>query len=385
MASTTTSDSRRPPEADPAHAWRGARVTAVWPQAPGHVLHSYFNGSPEHPAGDRLLVFASNADDAHRGDLVVVDRADPERRRTLVTGVAVEDAHRQANQRWVCGGDAVVFNQLCGGEWRLVRIAVAGGEPTELCRGRQLFWGASDHAVVPVFGPPHAPGAHRDLELVDVRSGHVSVALTRDRVVADHPALVRELFGAQPPDSIAYPILSPDGTRVMFKLSAVGDGRFRSPGGSHRRGLFVYHLGSRTPLVARPEWGHPAWLADGRHIRDRHQVIDTDASGAAAVVDGPDWYPRGINTHAAPSPDGTLVALDVARGPLAAADGLWTVVIGGETGEPVRLHHDVATGNGTSSWRPTHPHPVFSPDGRRCHFHARRGDRVVLYQAERGA
>jgi hypothetical protein len=39
---------------------------------------------------------------------------------------------------------------------------------------------------------------------------------------------------------------------------------------------------------------------------------------------------------------------------------------------------------GATSWRPSHPHPVFSADGRRVYYNVNDGRWTQLYVAERG-
>lgn len=354
-------------------AWADCRIDAVVPGATGHVLHSYFNHCPESPDGRRVLYFSSTYADAQLGDLRWIDRASGESR-LLWADLEVQDAHRQANQQWVCGGRAVLVMCPQDEGWAVWRIDAESAERERLAVGRQVFWGQPQLDEVPLYGPYWAPGAHRDLELLDVTTGAVRTALTIDQVIADHADFVADTFGDARPDSIAFPVLSPDGQRVFFKLSRVGDGSARSDAGSVREGLFVYDLVSGRALGVYPSWGHPAWMPDSRRILRQHVVIDTDDMSTSELP----WYPQHANSHAAPSPDGHLLAIDIARDRFTARELHWAVVVGDLAGNWVTIHTDPAERHGTTSWRPVHPHPVFSADGARIYFNANLGARVEL-------
>ncbi len=367
------------PEASPERVerWRNCPVRPVAAPAEAHSLHSYFNVSPECPAGRRVVYFVSSRPDAQVGSLWVQERETGEAR-VLAEELEVEDAHRQANQQWVAGGDYVVCMDYRGGEWRVLRLDPATLAQTVLCLGRQVFWGAARRDEVPLYGPYWNPGPHRDLELLDVRRGTVRTVLTLDQVLADHGRAGLELFGGERPDSIAFPVVSPDGKRVFFKLSKIRSGVFRSPAGSDREGLFVYELATAKPLGLYRSWGHPAWMPDSRHILRKSRLIDTDTMQTRNLP----WYPEAPNSHAAPSPEGTLLAIDIAQEGFSACANHWAIVVGDYQANWRCLHTAPTPRDGTASWRPAHPHPVFSPDGRRIYFNVPQGRWTRLCVAE---
>ena len=109
------------------------------------------------------------------------------------------------------------------------------GKDRLLAAGRQLGFGQPAHNVVPLYGPHWNPGAHRGLELLKVQTGKIEqTALTADAVVKAYPDWVKRQFGDKP-ISVFFPLLSPDLTRVLFKVAAPAGGDYRSKSASRCR------------------------------------------------------------------------------------------------------------------------------------------------------
>jgi len=349
-----------------------------------HCLHAYFNTCPESPDGRRVLVYVSERPDAQVGEVRIIGReGGAGQGDTLVVaeGVTVEDAHRQAYQQWVCGGRCVVWQELRGGRW-VVEVAHTDTGRRELCEGRQLGWGQPHGSLVPLHGPHWDPGKHRDLELLDVVTGEVRTALRADDVAAEHAGWVARNLG-EGPVSIFFPVLSPDLSRVFFKLSTPVDGIFRSPDASRREGLFVYDLGSGRCLHMRQSWGHPAWHPDSRHIITTPNVlVDVEERSESRLA----RLPVLAGSHPSLSPDGRLVVSDTRMGAFGGPEDHWGVALAALDGERWHLLRAAdVPGPGTTSWRPPHPHPVFSADGRRVYFNLNAGEWTALHVAQRPA
>jgi Tol biopolymer transport system component len=109
-------------------------------------------------------------------------------------------------------------------------------------------------------------------------------------------------------------------------------------------------------------------------------VIDS-TTGKSRRLAG-DWrYP---GSHPSYSPDGKLFTTDVMinREPFDGPAGWWGVVVGVvDTGESV-LVHKFDHSKGAKSWRISHPHPIFSPDGKRLYFNVSDGEWTRLHVAE---
>jgi hypothetical protein len=270
-------------------SWRrGVAVSPVSAAGGRHTLHAYYTANPEHPDGSGVLLFSSGTPEAHEGEILVLQR-ESGAERVLARGVSTEDSHRAACQQWVRGGREVVYHDVrrVGGreEWVVAGVDAAGGEERLLARGRQLGWGQPHAREVPLYGPHWDPSAHRDLDLLDVESGACRTVLTAEAVRETYPELIREEFGpladrAGHPLSIFFPALSPDLSRVFFKLAAPLGGHYRSAGASKLR-----PGGGATP-VRRPQVGAPGLapgFADhpGRPARldRRHERQPADAAG----------------------------------------------------------------------------------------------------------
>jgi hypothetical protein len=366
---------------DPLAPWKkGVRIAAV-SRAEQHSIHSYFNTSPESPDGRWVLFYASTTTDGHEGEIRIRERATG-KETVLARGVAVEDAHRAACQQWVSGGRQIAFhNVLDGKEWVAMAVSPETGKERVLAKGRQLGFGQAAHDLVPLYGPHWNPGEHRGLELLDVKSGVIRpTALTAEAVRKAYPDWVAKQFGDQP-ISVFFPILSPDLRRVMFKVATPAGGDFRSTSASRRYGLVGYDLHRSAFLFQHDDWGHPAWHANSRDILNvRGRVIDSD-TGKTRTLPGTWRFP---GSHPSFSLDGRLFTTDVLadREPLDGPKGSWAVIVGDvRTGEYVTLHR-FDNSQGARSWRVSHPHPVFSPDGKRIYFNVSADKWTRLHVAE---
>jgi hypothetical protein len=363
--------------ADPFAPWNG-KVT-VEPVAPGmqrHSIHSYFNTSPESPDGRWVLFYTSTTREGHLGEVRIRERSGG-KEIVLARNVTTEDAHRAACQQWVSGGKTVVFHDLRQGHWMVIAVDIATRKQRILARGRMVSWGQPARNLVPVYGPHWDPGAHRDLELVNVDTGGIRTVVTAAAVRERYPNEVAARFGDKP-ISIFFPILSPDLKRVVFKLATPSGGDFRSKAASDRETLIGYDMEHSRFLFFRAKWGHPAWHPDSRMmINVPNVLLDSDTGAERAIPD----LPRFPGSHPSISPDGRLFATDTTLEAFGGKKGEWGVVVGRLGGHDYRILHRFDNSHGAASWRVSHPHPVFSPDGKRVYFNVSAGQWTELYVA----
>lgn len=355
----------------------GDRVTArpVLKDAGRHSMHTYYVTSPESPDGKRVLAYTSADPAGHLGDVVTVDRATGAVA-VLAKGVVTEDAHRVACQQWVSAGKRVVFHDLRGGEWVVAAVDVATGAERVLAKGRQVGIGTPAGDVVPAVGLHWKADDFADLELLNAATGERTPVVTAAAVRKAYPELVAELFD-DTPISIYYPILSPDGGRVVFKLALAKGGDFRSKEASTREGLVCYDLRAGKFLWMQKRWGHPAWSPDGASVINVGQIVTDAATGKTRRHTG---FPNFPGSHPSFAPDGKLFTTDAQIEPR----GVWSVVVGDlAAGASVTVHR-FDNSRGAASWRRSHPHPAFSPDGRRLYFNVSDGPWTRLMVAARG-
>jgi Tol biopolymer transport system component len=60
----------------------------------------------------------------------------------------------------------------------------------------------------------------------------------------------------------------------------------------------------------------------------------------------------------------------------------WGVVVANAQGNDHVVIDQFDNSHGAKSWRVSHPHPVFSPDGQRIYFNVSSGKWTTLYVAE---
>jgi len=365
-------------EDDPLAPWRsGVQVRAVSPDAQGHTIHAYFNTCPESPDGRYILFFASATTDGHHGEVGIRDRLTGTEK-VLARDIHVEDAHRVACQQWVSQGRRVVFHGERDGQWVVTAVDVESAQARDLAGGRLAGWGQPHADLVPLYGPHWNPGAHRDLELLDVESGEIQAVLTMDAVQAAYPDWIAKAFGDRPV-SIFFPVLSPDLQRVFFKLATPAGGDARSSKASTRLGLVCYNLAERRLLYMNPRWGHPSWRPDSRTIVETSFTLFDSDNGAHRRIAG---LPAPRGDHPSSSPDGKLIVTDTTMDVFGGDAKQWGIVVADARGGSHVVVHSFDNSRGASSWRRSHPHPVFSPDGRRIYFNISSGPWTQLMVAE---
>ena len=384
---------------DPLAPWRAdLRIGPVSPQEGRHTMHSYFNTCPESPDGRYVLFYSSTARDGHRGEVCIRNRQTGEEK-VLATNINAEDAHRVACQQWVSGGKRVVFHGERDGEWFVGCVEIDNGEERVLARGQLSGWGQPNADIVPLYGPHWHPGAHRDLELINVVTGEKQTPVTVEAVKQAYPDWFAKTFGDQQP-SIFFPILSPDLHRVFFKMALATGEDPRSKRASARQGLICYDLAEKKFLFMNSNWGHPSWQPDSRHITEMHYtVIDsndgrtaqlvgasTKASRAKAAATGDKSVLAAFlqdvsGDHPSVSPDGRLVVTDTTLENFGGKRTDWGVVLADAHGAGQIVIHKFDNSHGAQSWRPSHPHPVFSPDGKRIYYNVSDGEFTRLFVA----
>lgn len=368
-------------EPGPLAAWKsGVKIAAV-SDAEQHTIHSYFNTSPESPDGQRVLFYSSARPDGQLGEIRVRERATGEEI-VLADKVSVEDAHRAACQQWLSGGKRVAFHTISDEGQCQVHVAdLASRKVQVLARGRLIGFGQPLHDLLPLYGPHWNPREHRGLELLNVETGEIQqTALAPEAIAAAYPDWLAKQWADQS-ISVFFPLLSPDCSRVLFKLAAPAGGDFRSSQASQREGLIGYDLKNARFLFQQDKWGHPAWHPNSRDVLNTNGRATNSDTGQITLVPGRNRFP---GSHPSYSPDGKLFTTDVQLGaePFDGPAGSWDVIVGDvATGEFVKLHQ-FDNSQGARSWRVSHPHPVFSPDGQRLYFNVSAGKWTRLFVAE---
>lgn len=357
--------------------WRAAAVRDLTGSAAEHTIHAYFNTCPESPDGSRVLFYASSSEDGDGGELRVLERATGGIR-TIARIARVEDAHRVACQQWADHGRSVVFHDCREGRWMVVAVDQATGVERVLAVDRQIGFGTPSSPWVPLYGCHWNPRGHRDLELADVRDGRIVTAVTMEAVVAAHRPWLEATFGGVTGLSIFFPVLSPDGTKVFFKVAkGRGGDDVRGMDASHRDGKFVWDLVEGVSIRRFDSWGHPSWAPGSDGIVEKGNVL-------VSLVDGSEHHlgAGAPSNHPSLSVDGRLFVTDADHSRSSGVPGEWGITVGGTAGEGHLLLHRFSNAGGARSWRHPHPHPVFSADGRRIYFNVSAGRWTRLHVAE---
>jgi hypothetical protein len=358
--------------------WKGSvKVGPLVPGAQRHSMHTYFNLSPESPDGRWVLFYTSTTEDGHHGEIRIRERASG-KEIVLAERIYTEDAHRAACQQWISNGRKVVFHNDVNGEWQVIAVDIASRKKQILARNRMLSWGRPDGEVVPLYKPHWAPGAHPDLELLNVETGELKTIVTAKATLAAYKEQIAARFGSRP-ISLFFPILSPNRKRLLFKLATATGSDPRSAAASDRECLIGYDIEKERFLFFRAKWGHPAWHPDSRTMINVMNVLEDSDAGLARPIPN---LPRFPGSHPSISSDGKLFATDVTLETFGGKKTEWGVVVGDLRGERYRILHRFDNSNGAKSWRVSHPHPYFSADGKRLYFNVSAGKWTELYVAE---
>jgi hypothetical protein len=323
------------------------------------------------------LFYTSTTQDGHHGEIRIRERASG-KEIVLADKIYTEDAHRAACQQWISNGRRVVFHNDVNGEWQVVAVDVVTREKRVLARNRMLSWGQPNSDIVPLYKPHWAPGNHPDLELLNVATGELKTVVTAKATRAQYEQQIAERFGGRP-ISLFFPILSPDLKRVVFKLASATGTDPRSTMASDRECLIGYDLEDSRFLFFRPKWGHPAWHPDSKTLINVYNILINSGTGEERAIPN---LPRFPGTHPTIAPDGKLFATDTTLETFGGKKSEWGVVVGDLAGERYNILHRFNNGNGARSWRVSHPHPSFSPDGKRVYFNVSDGKWTELYVAE---
>jgi Tol biopolymer transport system component len=341
-----------------------------------HTIHTYFNTCPESPDGKYVIFYVSTTEEGHTGEIHLLERATG-KEETLAAGISTEDAHRAACQQWCNEGKTVAYHDCRNGQWVVVAIDLATHKERILARDHQLGIGSPHEKSVPLYGCHWKPGEFRDLYLVDVETAEIRTIVKCEEARAAYGDWIKKTFGEKDV-SLFFPVLSPNGKRVFFKIACGNGGDdFRSKNASKREGKFVYDLETKKMLRMYVEWGHPSWHPDSKQVFEKGNTLyDPDAGTSKQFVLTP-------TDHPSISPDGKLFVsdADVSKRDFAKL-GDWCIAVGSTESQDSTIVYRFNNTHGATSWRKNHPHPSFSPDGNRIYFNVNSGPWTTLYVAE---
>lgn len=182
-------------ETDSLAAWRlGVKVRPVAALRDRHVIHAYFNTSPESPDGKFVLYYTSSTVEGETGDLRILERKTGTET-VVATGIIAEDAHRAACQQWSNHGRTIVYHDFHEGRWQVMAVNRESHETKVLAQDRQVAFGSPASEWVPIYGCHWNPGPHRDLELVNVVTGQIKTVVKVQDVVDQYGEWIQKRFG----------------------------------------------------------------------------------------------------------------------------------------------------------------------------------------------
>jgi Tol biopolymer transport system component len=215
--------------------------------------------------------------------------------------------------------------------------------------------------------------------MLDAQTGDIVTVVTADAVRQGFGNWLMKEFG-NPEISIFFPVLSPDRSRVFFKIAAGSGGRdFMSKDASHRQGLICFDLERKKFLFLRETWGHPAWHPDSSRIIEMGNLFLDAVDGSATRIP---QLPQLRGSHPSISPDGRLLVTDGLADSLGGPVREWGVMVGDIRHGRHAFLHRFDNSRGANSWRKSHPHPAFSSDGHRVYFNVSSDDFTQLFVAE---
>jgi Tol biopolymer transport system component len=149
---------------------------------------------------------------------------------------------------------------------------------------------------------------------------------------------------------------------------------------SFREGKVVYDLANNRFIRLFQRWGHPSWEPASEAIFEKGNFLSNVETGRSRR-----YAPSSPSNHPTLSPNGTVFVTDadVSRRDFG-KPGDWAIVVGDTRADRFVVVAQFNNTGGAKSWRRSHPHPVFSADGRRIYYNVNENDRTRLFVAECG-
>lgn len=323
-----------------------------------------------------------------RASTIIVRTGNSYRQTTMGSGredsdrLTVEDIRHCACHQWVSGGRRVVFHRIEGDEPCAVSLDIETGKEEILAEGMQVGWTQPQSDLVPLYPAHWSPRKGLELVIVDVLTGKKETVLTAEMVREAYPEYFEGEFG-DARVSVFFPVLSPELNRVSFKMSTPAGGHYRTPKASSRKGLFCYDLHKRRLLYMQSYYGHPCWwmtsstlLWSSAHPGELF-FIDIERGSKKKVAESLPPFP---GSHLTSGADRRLLCLDTQLMNFGGG-GAWVVVVAEVGTGAYTFVHRFEDSRGARSWRPAHPHSVFSLNGRRLYFNLNSHRYTRLYLA----
>lgn len=381
LATTASLVAAHAADSDPLEPWRsGVKIHPATPVHDRHTIHAYYLASPESPDGKHLLYYTSATPEGELGDIRVLDRATG-KETIIASDIATEDAHRAACQQWSNGGRTVLFHQHHGENWEVDAYDLESGQLRVLAKNRQLGFGSATGQWAPVYGRHWNPGPHRDLELINVVTGEVRVAVKAADVAKEYGDWTLKKLGSTD-ISVFFPVMSHNEKRVFFKVAHPSGGEdFRSMAASKRDGKVVVDLETGRFIRMLDKWGHPSWTPDDNSIFEYGNYATDVVTGNVTR-----YSQTCISDHPSVAPDGRLFVTDAdVTKRFWGKPGDWAVAVGSMEKDDWAVLQIFGNSQGAKTWRHNHPHPSFSADGKRIYYNINEGPWTTLMVAESAA
>jgi hypothetical protein len=129
--------------------------------------------------------------------------------------------------------------------------------------------------------------------------------------------------------------------------------------------------------------GADAPVATTKAERAKAAVASKPAAESKPASESPGAKYRDVSgDHPSVSPDGRLVVTDTIMTSFDGARNEWGIVLADTKGTGQIILHHFDNSHGAKSWRVSHPHPVFSADGKRIYYNVSDGQFTRLHVAE---
>lgn len=347
------------------------RITQISSNPEGGI-HTYYDICPESPDGSRVLYCKFDKNDSGKGRIIVVnkDGSEPD----CIDEVFGVNMHSGVFQQWI-DNSTVVFQSFVNSRSKTIVYSLDSGVMFEIPARVRMFSSENNLCLCEIKDSPseQLSGKGNSICVSNIKTQAIKTVFELQDAINLYPH--KEMLKHADMDSLYFKHekWSIDGTKFLFVFTDESVNSVTGLRRNHIKGLFVM-TSDGTDARYLGEFGHhPYWGIDssyafancnrfmGKRCENGNMIVKypVDGTEPSILFEGVI-----IGIHPSFSPDGSKMIGDPFEFPEPHYRGLSIYDV--ESGSTEML----AVMPYTNQWSKSHPHPVWSRDGKRIYFNS---------------